>query len=228
MKQTKGPVVTLQKAKNSKSPDIEEEHNSEDEKQELQTIERANNLARHYESVKDRTVDDNTVLGVLKDIHTSDANNNIYIDVDVPGEDADETFRFQDPKLWSETYKFVRWVRHYGYDADSFPGMLEGECQVEVEQENGNYDLVIPEEDSNIVERVPRAGRKVNNFLQWYKREKVILTTIPALTWLIYGFGFLTGLFPRLIQDPIGMVGVYIIIFTLLLVTAHIEVVNHR
>jgi len=114
----------------------------------IQTMERAQDLSRHYEHIKDNTVDDGTVYGTVKAIDTSPGNNRIHVTYSLPAESSTKKHRFKEPKVWSDDYKFVRWVRHYGYDADSFPSMLRDKCKVKVETDetDGGYDLYIPKE----------------------------------------------------------------------------------
>lgn len=122
------------------------EDGDEEGETDIQTMERANELSKQYESIKDRTLGDNLVAGRLEDIDTSPANNNINVLVDLPGEGNNKTFRFKKPKVWSSEYDFVRWIQYYGYDADSFPNMLKGQCDVEVKNlGDEEYKLYIPD-----------------------------------------------------------------------------------
>lgn len=150
----------------------------------LQTMERAEELSNQYETIKDRTVDSNTVLGLLTDIDTSANNDRIIVTVDLPAEGHDKTFRFRKPKVWANQYQFVRWIRYYDYDADSFPNMLQDECKVKVTKKEGGYDLYIPEqgvEAMNILNHIPRLG----SYLKARYVEVGIPISLFALTALV-------------------------------------------
>jgi len=123
------------------------ENEDEYEETELQTMERAMDLSKQFEEVKQRTVEDGMVLGKLVDIQTSANNDRISVEIDLPAEGDTERKRFRKPKRWSDEYNFVRWIKYYGYDADSFPNMIKDDCKVKVKKpsEGGDYELFVPE-----------------------------------------------------------------------------------
>jgi len=130
---------------------------------EIQTMEQAMRISERFEHIKDHTVDDGLVLGTVKEINTSPGNNRLVISIEIPAEDHPEQFRFKKPKVWSEKYRFVRWVREYGYDAESFPNMIEDKCRVKVEniQDSEDYELYVPEHGYAILEQPKRV-------YEWY------------------------------------------------------------
>lgn len=176
----------------------------------MQTMERANEISRQYESIKDRTLGDNLVAGRLEDIDTSPANSNINVLVDLPGEGNNKTFRFKKPKVWSRDYDFVRWIQYYGYDADSFPNMLKGQCDVEVKNiGDEEYELFIPEYNSRrekIKGSIPDLGKRSKDFFEVYRNEDnyvyfgpplLVLNIIHGMLWatpvIDYGFAGTTS-----------------------------------
>jgi len=84
------------------------ENEDEYEETELQTMERAMDLSKQFEEVKQRTVEDGMVLGKLVDIQTSANNDRISVEIDLPAEGDTERKRFRKPKRWSDEYNFVR------------------------------------------------------------------------------------------------------------------------
>lgn len=166
----------------------------------MQTMERANELARQYEDIKDRTLGENLVAGRLEDIDTSPANNNIVVIVDLPGEGNYKKFRFKKPKVWSREYDFVRWIQYYGYDADSFPNMLKGQCDVEVKNlGDEKYELFIPEYDNrreHIKDVFSGSNGYIETLLHTYRQEDNNLFFAPLLIFahVIHGAFWLTPL----------------------------------
>ena len=164
------------------------EEGDEEGDTDLQTMERANELSRQYEEIKDRTVDSDTVLGKLTKIDTSPGNNNIILTVDLPAESSNEQFRFKKPKVWSNDYKFVRWIQMYDYDADSFPNMIEDHCRVKVKQVNsGEYELIIPQRN-----RV-KVSSKLDSYKETYldnTNPEYYLTSYMAISWFMLSILF--------------------------------------
>lgn len=180
-------------------PDEQSKIEDDDRKDDpdIQTMERAEELADQYETIKDRTVDENTVLGHVKEIDTARSNNNIVVTVDLPAEESDKQFRFKKPKVWSDDYDFVRWIKYYDYDADSFPLMLEDDCEVEVSKDTDGYDLVIPENDSHSID----ASNATEKLHQAYKHISVVyiengvpISSIIMLSLIIHSISASTGL----------------------------------
>lgn len=165
---------------------------ADEEDTDLMTMERAENLAQQYESIKDRTVDENTVLGKLKDIDTSRNNDRIIVTIDLPAEDSNKQFRFRKPKVWTDEYEFVRWIQHYGYDADSFPSMLRDDCRVKVQREGTTeYDLYVPEKSTPIRTRVRTTLAEAR---EWYPESQFYASAVLAVGWLLAGIAFASGL----------------------------------
>lgn len=144
---------------NEMSDELEE---LSDDDIDIQTYKRANEISQQFETIKDRTISDGVVEGKVKEIDTSPANGNVVVTVDVPSSTSDETFRFSKPKVWSKRYEFVRWVRHYGYNADSFPNMLKDGCEVKVSRADNSFELVVP---STKKERITDP---ISNTWNWY------------------------------------------------------------
>lgn len=191
---------------------------------ELQTMERAEELSSQFEAIKDRTVDDDMVLGQLKDIETSSTNSKVIVTIDLPGEGMDMEKRFDKPKVWSNRYKFVRWIRHYDYDADSFPLMLDDECKVKVVRDgNREYKLFIPEEPAPMTKDVMAFKDGVlersQPTIKWYLRhENGIVGPMIFFSWMAYGIALLSGLTTLpLAAEPltglwiIGVLGILIV-----------------
>lgn len=166
----------------------------------LQTMERANELSKQYESIKDRTLGDSLVAGRLEDIDTSPANNNIVVIVDLPGEGNYKKFRFKKPKVWSREYDFVRWIQYYGYDADSFPNMLKGQCDVEVKNiGDEEYELYIPDYNNrreHIKDSFAGSNEYVEALIHAYRQEDNNFFFAPLLIFahFIHGAFWLTPL----------------------------------
>jgi|APHM01.1.fsa_nt_gi hypothetical protein len=167
---------------------------------ELQPMDRAENLSRHYEEVKQRTVEDGVVLGKLEDINTARGNNRIVVDIDLPAEDSNKQFRFRDPAYWTDDFEFVRWVRSYGYTDESFPLMLEDDCEVKVEKGNKSagekYELVIPDADPEpISSQIKKTPGRIRD---WHEDSSLWASHIYGLTWV----GFVVSLPTRVITLP--------------------------
>lgn len=195
--QTDGDARTL--------PDEQQQIDDEDRKDrvELQTMERAENLSEQFEEIKDRTVDDDdVVLGRLADIETSANNDRIVVSIDLPAEGSDKTERFRKPKVWNDRYKFVRWIRHYGYDADSFPNMIRDDCRVRVLKDSAtDYELFVPErdDDDGVVDTAGRAFGAMQTAVvrpidAYLSQDAPYVTAVNVLTWLVLGSATLSGL----------------------------------
>jgi hypothetical protein len=153
-------------------------------------MERAQELSAHYEKIKDNTIDDSTVYGKVKSINTSTGSKKIVVDIDLPAKGTVKQTRFDKPKVWSEDYDFVRWIRYYGYDADSFPSMLEDKCKVKVETDGGKYDLYIPDQRkyrSKVVDTI-------NGVKEWYLETPMALYPVAFLGWIFHSIAAVTGL----------------------------------
>lgn len=139
--------VTEQDIASRQLPDEQVQINEMDDEQEaaIQSMEAAQELAAQFEEIQTATQNDGTLKVPLKSIDTSKGNQAIAISVDVPAEDSVETFYMNKPKIWTERYEFVRWVQQYGYGASDFHRMIEAGVSVEVEQDNGEYQIVIPD-----------------------------------------------------------------------------------
>lgn len=183
-------------------PDDQQRIDEDERKDEssLQTMERAEELSSQFETIKSRTVNDGMVLGRLKDIDTSRTSSTIIVSIDLPGEGIKEKKRFDKPKVWSDRYKFVRWIRHYGYTADSFPSMLEDKCKVKVQREgNKEYEVFIPEVDESAVEVIKSAIAKPfsvgNSIVENYKRSSSpdISLTI-GFSIILFGIAVMTSI----------------------------------
>lgn len=189
---------------------------------EIQTMERAMELSKQYEEIKDRTVDDDTVLGELKSIDSSPANNNIVINVDIPASSSNKTFRFTKPRAWSEKYEFVRWIKHYGYDADSFPNMLKDDCEVKVMRKDNNkdYELFIPNDEKKhhywnklttkyqLLKEKWKYSTEIHSYISFYAIASWVVYTLSVLSNLI---GLPFGI------EPTQILGVLAIGFILIL-----------
>lgn len=197
-----------QKEVERKLPDEQNKLDEEADDNFMQTMERANELSKQYEEIKDRTLGNGLVAGKLEDIDTSPANNNIIVTVDLPGEGNVKQFRFKKPKVWSEKYKFVRWIHYYGYDADSFPNMLKSDCEVEVENMGGEeYSLFVPERKESIKETASTIKVKMANVFDLYRESNNnlyishisgVMYTICILLWITpminYGLHWVTAI----------------------------------
>jgi len=192
------------------------------EESEIMTMERAENLSSQYESIKDRTIDENTVLGKLQDINTSPANGNIIVSIDLPAESDHKEFRFNKPKVWSNRYDFVRWIRYYDYDADSFPNMLKDDCRVKVSkgQKSSEYNLMIP----NTSTRRRRAYKFVKETISEYREmEALYITGVTATASLIYAILLVTGLISIGLSTT-SSIGTVLISFVLIGVVAFLDI----
>lgn len=167
---------------------VKVENEDEYEEAELQTMERAMDLSKQFEEVKQRTVENGMILGKLVDIQTSANNDRISVEIDLPAEGDTEQERFRKPKRWSDEYNFVRWIRHYGYDADSFPNMIQDECKVKVKKpsESGDYDLFVPGEETSYREKTSLWGETI---WQRYKQGPPVMRVASYIaTFSIAGF----------------------------------------
>lgn len=206
------------------------EEQEEEEDTDLQTMERANKLSEHYEHVKDRTVDDDTVLGKLEDIHTAEANDNIIIEVDVPAKDRNERFRFKDPSIWTDEYRFVRWIRHYGYDADNFPNMLQDHCHVKVKREENEYELFIPEGNGTVgqtdlgsyLDGIKDKFHKTKRVYKYSDEGYMYASGYLMLSWLLMGVAFMTELLP-FPMEPLPGFGLWFIVTVLIIMLHYAE-----
>jgi len=166
------------------------------EETELQTMERAMDLSKQFEQVKQRTVENGMVLGKLVDIQTSANNDRISVEIDLPAEGDTEKTRFRKPKRWSEEYKFVRWIKHYGYDADSFPNMIQDECKVKVSKpsDNSEYELFVPEKDESYREKISMSWD--NSIWKGYKVGPPILQVASFIGVFLYRWISRIGYYP--------------------------------
>lgn len=173
-------------------PDEQKEVSDEqlDADSRLQTMERAQELSAHYEKIKDNTIDDSTVYGKVKSINTSTGSKKIVVDIDLPAKGTVKECRFDKPKVWSDDYRFVRWIRYYGYDADSFPSMLEDKCKVEVETDGGKYDLYIPQQ-RKYRKKITEAVRRP---IQWYFNSPILLSPFLLFGWAVHSIAAVTNL----------------------------------
>lgn len=193
---------------------------NDDENLDLQTMERANDIAQQYETIKDRTVDDDTVLGRIIDINTSVNNSRIIIEVAVPGEGTAQDFRFRKPKVWSEEYKFVRWLHHYGYDADTIPNMLKDECKVRVSrEEKGSYNLYVPEYDAPIRAQLKE---KRTAFYKWYLTSNFTFWVPLLVGWFLVGIALLSDIIPNPVTGK-QMLGLMIMTLIIIVMILHVE-----
>jgi hypothetical protein len=181
---------------------------ADDEETQLQRIETAQNVARQFEEIKDRTVDENTALGIVKKIETSPGNNRIHVYVDLPDEDSLHQYPFKRPKLWSPQYKFVRWVTEYGYDADSFPSMIEDNCEVKLEDDDDTFDLYIPD-------RTVETPKPLKDRIEWayelYAGSAVYVGELIGLGVLAHGIAAFTQLSGTLGIEPEQYFGVWLL-----------------
>lgn len=197
----------------------------EDDDLSMQTMERANELSRQYESIKDRTVDDNTVLGKIEDIDTSHNNNRIIIHVDVPAQGSNKMFRFKKPKLWSRDYEFVRWIQHYNYDADSFPNMLQDSCKVKVTKDgDGSYDLYIPEKNPYL-RKFTSPSFDIPKLHEWHRDIDFYFCHPLLIMWGLSAIAMMSGLIPTVLPGK-QLLGLYIISLVNFIVFGIIEEKN--
>lgn len=207
-------------------PNDQQRIDDEDRKDEsqLQTMQRAEELSSQFEDIKDRTVDDNVVLGQLKDINTSETNSTIVVEIDLPGEGVSKDKRFDKPKVWSEDYKFVRWIHHYDYDADSFPNMIEDQCRVKVLRGgNKEYEVFVPEQEHGIVEGINEYASTGVDELTWETVGRALAANvgIGAVAWTLYTI----ALFTKLVDSgtgPIPTLGMVVIGYLILAVALFI------
>jgi len=181
-------TITMSASPDRDLPDdqVQIENEDEYEKSELQTMERAMNLSKQFEEVKRRTVEDGMVLGKLVDIQTSANNDRISVEIDLPAEGDTKQKRFRKPKQWSNKYDFVRWIKHYGYTADSFPNMIKDDCKVKVKQpsESGDYELFIPEQRKSWWDKISDVS--IPPAYRIYKKSGVpIFQTIAAIAYVV-------------------------------------------
>lgn len=125
--------------------DIPEEQRQGTEGGEMMAYDRAEELAEQFEDIQTATIGDGLLRGTVEAIEASPNNAAISIEVDLPAEEDPEQFFLDKPKSWSREYEFVRWVEDHGYTSGDFQGMIEKNVRVEVERDNGDYELVIPE-----------------------------------------------------------------------------------
>ena len=185
------------------------ENEDEYEETELQTMERAMDLSKQFEEVKQRTVEDGMVLGKLVDIQTSANNDRISVEIDLPAEGDTERKRFRKPKRWSDEYNFVRWIKYYGYDADSFPNMIKDDCKVKVKKpsEGGDYELFIPEGQKSYTEKITSLWGK--SIWQRYKEGPPVMQVASFIaTFSIAGFMALgtIHLFPSRVDEAFSVI----------------------
>jgi len=184
------------------------ENEDEYEETELQTMERAMDLSKQFEEVKQRTVEDGMVLGKLVDIQTSANNDRISVEIDLPAEGDAERKRFRKPKRWSDEYNFVRWIKYYGYDADSFPNMIKDDCKVKVKKpsEGGDYELFVPEGERSYKEKISSLWG--GTIWQPYKEGPPVMQVTSFITTLsIAGFMALgtIHLFPSRVDEAFSV-----------------------
>lgn len=187
---------------------------------ELQTMERAMDLSKQFERIKDNTVEDGMVLGELSYINTSENSSRIIISIDLPAEGMPIKKRFRKPKRWSDEYAFVRWIRHYGYDAETFPQMIDDKCKVKVEEEanGGDYTVFVPDESRGLRSRAPDVSP-----IEWYlDKQEPIVGSVIGLATVIVGVGLATTLIQTQYSAPQEF-GIFGIMALLALVSGTVE-----
>lgn len=111
---------------------------------EMVAYDNAKELSEQFDAIKTQTLGDGIVRGTVTAIETTTHNQKIVIDVTVPAETDPVRFYMWKPKVWDETYEFVRWLHKYGYSAEDFAGMIEKGIEVEVRRDDDEYELVVP------------------------------------------------------------------------------------
>lgn len=195
------------------------EEGKEKEESDMMAMDRAIKISSQMETVKDRTINENTVLGEIEDINTSSTNNRIFVDIDLPGEGSNMTKRFNKPKVWSDDYKFVRWIREYGYDADSFPNMLRDNCKVKVSKEDSSYTLYIPEKEEEGWEGTEKVTNGFSGLLDKAKvpyhmyasMEFELISSTMAIIWLIHAIATVSTILTYDLSTP-KLAGIHIIV----------------
>lgn len=129
----------------------------------IRTYEEAAKLARHFEEIETATIGEDTFRAPVKAIESGGRHGKVAIEVDVPAEDGNEQFHLDKPKVWTDRFRFVRWVEGHGYTAGDFQLMIEKQTEVEVRRDNGEYELVIPDPDAGRLERGVTVARALRS-----------------------------------------------------------------
>jgi hypothetical protein len=219
----------MSKSTNRNLPDdqVQIENKDEYEEAELQTMERAMDLSKQFEEVKQRTVEDGMVHGKLVDIQTSANNDRIVVEIDLPAEGDTEQTRFRKPKRWSDKYNFVRWIKYYDYTADSFPNMVKDHCKVEVKKpsETGDYELFVPERERGYRDRIPVPS--IPPIYTSYKESKLpIFQWTGLVSWVITTGFTLTGtihLMPTKTEETMAIIALGLVLLLIGLIEDHIQ-----
>lgn len=190
---------------------------------EMITMERAEQMSEYFGDIQAATIDDNRMRAPVADIDWSPNNEAVVVEVDVPAETDAVRFHLDKPKVWTDRYQLVRWVRHYGYGAEDFHAMVEKRVTVEI-RETGldDYELVVPERDRSRRDRVRAVAAGV-------KAAGVADHAAIVTAWLVMGanIAVVTGLLPGSV--PLGwrfVAGLAAAIWVLLTVTFSAAVVH--
>jgi len=111
----------------------------------LTPYDEAAQLSQEFARIDNKTISDDRVLADVKGIYMASNGGSIAVEVDLPAEDGTDVFNFTKPKVWTETYDFVRWVTYYDYGSSNFEVMIEDDVEVEVVENGDEYELFIPQ-----------------------------------------------------------------------------------
>lgn len=140
----------------------------EDDDLDLQTVEAAERISTHFEDIHQNTIDDDRVMGTVASINWSKNNTKVAVEVALPAQKHPERFYFDEPRVWTDRYEFVRWVRKYDHDADNLANMIDKGTEVELihDDNDGDYELIIPDAPRTLRSRAAGAIRWVTTPLR--------------------------------------------------------------
>jgi hypothetical protein len=217
------PSRTLPDEQKQVDPDVD------DRETQLQTLEQAEHLSEHFDEIKTRTTENGDVEGVVKAINMATTNGTVAVEIDIPGRENNKTVNFEKPRSWTEQYDFVRWIRHYGYTADTIPNMLENDCRVAVNVEDGSYSLYVPPQSRR--DRIRGVGRRANSILpdigallKRYAESDVWLWPLLAGLWLLGVIAAGTDLLLLFPMSTLQRVGLWLIFVLLIPAVGVLEV----
>lgn len=148
-------------------------------------IRKAEDLTEQMVEVSTGTNEDGTLKGTVVGLHSARGNYTITLEVDLPGVEENELFKFDKPRVWHRRYEFVRLVESKGYSASNLTAMIEDRVKVEVRETDNDrkpYELVVP-------------SSKYDTVKDWYHRYIRVLSdgNDDAIIQSGLGFGFITG-----------------------------------
>lgn len=195
----------------------------EDADDELRTMERAEELADHYQTIKDRTIDNETGVGFVKSIDTTKKNGAVSIKIDIPSHPEDKQYTMSKARLWTYDYQFVRWVEYYGYNADSFPSMIEDRVKVKLVDKNGEFEIYIPPKSEFVDEPLVSFDVDIGELVESYIEREFPVSGPLIIGHICLGISFMSGL----IKPPLNTgqtIGVWVIPLIILSVWFAVEI----